>query len=560
MRSAKIVYIVAVCVVGAALSVAGRQISLPPLKFDDLLQGLKDTSRWPMYSGDFSAHRYSPLTQIAPANISRLTPQWTFQTDQSPFMTTGRSGGLQSVPLELDGVIYMSGALGRVFAIDARSGRQIWQYRRDMPADVSQSTTRGESRGLAIIGDRIFLGTIDSHMIALDIKTGKPVWDTMIEDYHKFFTVTSAPLIVRGGKVVVGTSGGDRGAYRFFIDAYDIESGKRLWRWYSVPGPDELGSETWPNAEAMEKGGGATWTVGTYDPELNLIYWGTGNPNGVPDTRLGDNLYTASLVALDADTGKLRWHYQVVPHDIHDYDATQIPVLADLTITGQRRKVVMLASKVGYLYVLDRRDGRFLTAHPLAESAKNWAEVTSDGTPVLKKDDGTTCLPDVHGAANYWPPSYDPLQNLFILTVHDVCEIFNLPQRGQVSAAPGSWTVGGAGYASLQAIDPVSGKKKWEYRYPPSDFGLTGVSPSRGGQGIGLSGGVTSTASHLVFTGDNEGNFIAFDSRTGKPLWHYQTGSPVWGAAPVTYLLDGKQHILIASGLTLTDFALLEAR
>jgi alcohol dehydrogenase (cytochrome c) len=559
MPIARMVRITALFAASAVLTAPAQQATPPSsgLKFDDLLAGLKDPSRWPMYSGDFTAQRHSPLTQITPANVSRLTPQWTFQTDQSPYMTTGRGGGLQSVPLELDGVIYMAGTMGRVFAIDARSGRQIWQYRRDLPPDVTQSTTRGESRGLAIMGNRIYLGTLDAHMIALDIKTGRVVWDTMMEDYRKFFTVTSAPLIIRGNKLITGTSGGDRGAYRFFIDAYDMDTGKRLWRWYAVPGPDEPGSETWPNAEAMSKGGGATWTIGTYDPELNLIYWGTGNPYGAPDTRIGDNLYTASLVALDGDTGKLKWYYQVVPHDLHDYDATQTPVLADMTLAGEPRKVVMLAEKVGYLYVLDRTNGKFLTAHPLSESSRNWAkEIAADGRPVLNKDDGTTCLPDIHGAANYWPPSFDPTQNLFILTVHEVCEIFNTPQEGQVSASPGSWTVGGAGYAALRAVDPLTGQQKWEYRFPPSDFGLTGVSPTRGGQGISLSGGVTSTASHLAFTGDNEGNFIAFDSQTGKPLWHYQSGSPFWGSAPITYMLDGKQHVLVAAGLTLTDFAL----
>jgi alcohol dehydrogenase (cytochrome c) len=564
MRIAGLGPIIILFGMGVLLPTSAQQRTPPPssgLNFDDLLAGLKDPSRWPMYSGDFTAQRHSPLTQITPANVNRLTSQWTFQTDLSPYMTTGRGGGLQSVPLEFDGVIYMAGPMGRVFAIDARSGRQIWQYRRDLPSDVAQSTTRGETRGLAILGNRIFVGTLDAHIIALDTKTGRVVWDTVMEDYHKFFTVTSAPLIVRGNQVITGTSGGDRGAYRFFIDAYDANTGKRLWRWYAVPGPGEPGSETWPNEEAMSKGGGATWTVGAYDPELNLIYWGTGNPYGAPDTRLGDNLYTASLVALDAGTGKLKWYYQIVPHDIHDYDATQTPVLADVTIAGQPRKVVMLAEKVGYLYVLDRANGKFLTAHPLSESSKNWAkEIAPDGRPVLNKDEGTSCLPDIHGAANYWPPSYDPMQNLFILTVHEVCEIFNLPQKGVVSASAGSWTVGGAGYAALRAVDPLSGQQKWEYRYPPSNFGLTGVSPTRAGQGISLSGGVTSTASNLVFSGDNEGNFIAFDSTTGKPLWHYQCGSPLWGSAPVTYMLDGRQHVVVSAGLTLMDFALSDLR
>lgn len=536
----------------AIASLAGQQALSPQVTLQDLRNGLKDPTRWLQYSGDYSAHRHSPLTQLTPANVGRLTAQWTFQTDQSPYMLTGRSGGL-GVPLALDGVLYFAGNNNRVWAIDERTGRQIWQYTRDMPADVASRTTRAITRGLAVLGNKLFLGTLDAHVITLDIKTGKVVWDTVMGDYTKFYTVTSAPLII-GDKVVIGISGADRGALRFFIDAYDVETGKRQWRFYTTPEPGEPGSETWPSAEAMSRGGGATWTIGSYDPELNLVYWGTGNPYGAGNARLGDNLYTGSIVALDGATGKLRWYYQVVPHDIHDYDVDVIPVLADLQIGGQPRKVVMIAPKTPYFIVLDRESGKFLKAHPLIDSAKNWGEVAPDGRPVIAKEDGTKCLPDIHGASNFWPPSFDPAQGLLFVTVHNVCTIFNLPQPGKVSGAPGTWTVGGAGYAALRAFDAVTGAVKWEYRYPPSDFGLTGVSQIRGG--IALSGGVTSTASGLIFTGDNEGNFIAFDSRTGKPLWHYQTGAPVWGSAAITYMLDGRQHVLVSAGLTLTDFAL----
>jgi alcohol dehydrogenase (cytochrome c) len=536
-----------------AVSVAGQQ-SAAPITVQDLHNGLKDPTRWLQYSGDWYAQRYSPLTQLTPSNVNRLMAQWTFQTDQSPYVLTGRSGGL-GVPLAVDGVLYFAGNNNRVWAIDGRTGRQIWQYNRDLPNEVSARTTRAITRGMAILGDRLFVGTLDAHMMALDMKTGRVVWDTAMEDWKKFYTVTSAPLVI-GDKVVVGISGGDRGAVRFFIDAYDVESGKRSWRFYTSPEPSEPGSETWPGAEAIAKAGGATWTIGSYDPDLNLVYWGTGNPNGPSGSRLGDNLYTASMVALDGATGKLRWYYQVVPHDIHDYDATVIPVLTDLRLDGQTRKVIMFAPKTPYAYVLDRATGKFLKAFPLVDGAKNWAEIGHDGKPLLTKEDGTKCLPDIHGASNFWPPSYDPAQGLFFVTVHNVCTIFNVTPPGEVSAAPGSWTIGGLGSAALRAFDPVTGAVKWEYKYPASDYGLTGVSQVRGG--IALSGGVTSTAGGLVFTGDNEGNFIAFDSKSGKPLWHYQVGAPVWGSAPITYMLDGRQHVLIAAGLTLTDFALPE--
>ena len=288
------------------------------------------------------------------------------------------------------------------------------------------------------------------------------------------------------------------------------------------------------------------------------MYWGTGNPSGPAAARPGDNLYTSSLIALDPDTGKLKWHYQTVPHDVHDYDADVIPVLADLTIAGQPRKVVLFAPKNGYLYVFDRATGKLLTAHPLTETATNWArKIAADGRPELVPEDGTHCMPDIHGATNFWPPSYDATRGLFFVTVHETCSIYNLnlPRPGEVSGAPGIWTIGGAGYAAVRAVDPISGSRRWEYRYPPSDFGVTAVSSPRAGYGMGQSGGVMTTASGLVFTGDNEGNFIAIDSRTGKPLWHFQTGAPIWGSAPMTYMLDGTQHVMIASGLTLFDFA-----
>ena len=546
-----------IAVLAMAVALAGQDIPSTGVTIRDLLNGLKDPTRWLTYSGDNTSQRHSPLTQITPANVNRLTAQWTFQTDLSPFMSTGRPGGLQSVPLVIDGVLYLAGIHNNVFAIDARSGRQIWRYQRDMPADVPSFTTRGVTRGLAVLGDKLFLGTLDAHMIALDIKTGKVVWDTLIEDYKKYFSVTSAPLVISSNKVITGIGGGDRGAYRFFIDAYDTQTGKRLWRFFTVPAPGEPGSETWTSGESVVRAGGATWTTGSYDPDLNLVYWGTGNPYGASESRLGDNLYTSSLVALDGDTGKLRWYYQVVPHDIHDYDADTIPVLADIRIAGQPRKVVLLAPKIGYLYVLDRTNGKFIAAYPMSEFAKNWArEIAPDGRPVTLPEDGTRCLPDLNGATNYWPPSYDASLGLFFVTMHDTCQVFNPGTPGQIAGVPGSWSAGGPGYAALRAFDPATGKQKWEYRFPPSIFGLTGVSPARIARGVGLAGGITTTASGLLFTGDSEGNFIAFDSRTGKSLWHYQTGSPVWGSAPVTYMFDGRQHVLIASGLTLTDFAL----
>jgi alcohol dehydrogenase (cytochrome c) len=521
----------------------------PGVTVQDLRDGLKDPSRWLMYAGDYTGQRHSPLNQLTPANVSHLAVQWTFQTDQY-----GLGRGIQSIPLALDGVLYFSGNNSHVYAIDPRSGRQIWQYAREMPSDVTRATDRAVNRGLGVLGDKLFLGTLDAHVVALDIKTGKQLWDTTVSDYHTGLTNTSAPLIV-GKKLILGLSGGDR-ANRCFLDAYDTDTGKRLWRFFPTPDPGQPGSETWSNNAAAALGG-ATWANGSYDPESNLLYWGTGNPYGAEAARLGDNLYTASLVALDADTGKLRWYYQVVPHDKHDYDAAVTPVLGDVTLDGAARKVVLFAPKVGYLYVFDRATGKLLAAHPVAETAQNWArEISPDGHPVLVQEDGTQCLPDAHGATNFWPPSYDQSNGLFFLTVHETCTIYNFPARGAVSPAPGSWIVGGAGYAAVRAVDPVSGEQRWEFRYPPSDFGVTAVTGPRAGYGMGQAGGLITTAGGLLFTGDNEGNFIALDERTGKPLWHFQTGAPVWGSAPMTYMLDGRQHVMVSSGLMLFDFAI----
>jgi alcohol dehydrogenase (cytochrome c) len=471
--------IVIVIFLAVTVVLAGQEISSTGLTIQDLRNGLKDPSRWVMYSGDYTSRRHSPLTQITPANVNRLIAQWTFQTDLSAFMSTGRPGGLQSVPLVIDGVLYFAGIHNNVFAIDARTGRQIWRYQHDMPADVPGLTTRGVTRGLAVLGNRLFLGTLDAHIIALDIKSGRLVWDTTIEDYKKFFSITSAPLVISNNKVITGIGGGDRSPSRFFIDAYDTETGKRVWRFYTIPAAGEPGSETWGTSQSVIRAGGATWTMGSYDPELNVVYWGTGNPYGASEARPGDNLYSSSIVALDGDTGKLRWHYQIVPHDIHDYDADSIPILADIRIAGQQRKTLLFAPKTGYLYVLDRTDGKFLAAYPVADFATNWAkEFAADGRPVLLPEDGTRCLPDINGAANYWPSSYDSALGLFFVTVHNTCQVFNPGTQGGIPGVPGSFSVGGPGYAALRGYDPATGKQKMGVPISSVDLRFNRCKPS----------------------------------------------------------------------------------
>jgi PQQ-dependent dehydrogenase (methanol/ethanol family) len=506
----------------------------------DLLDGFKNTSRWTMYSGDYTGRRHSPLTQITPQNVNRLTAQWAFQADT---IATGR--GFETTPLIIDGVIYLTGANGNAWAIDARTGRQFWRFRYPNAPDLTAGATYPVNRGFAALGDQLFMVTLDAHVLSLDMKTGAMIWNAVLEDYRNGYAATPAPLVVKD-KVIVGSSGGENPT-RGFIQAFDAKTGKKLWRFYTIPNPGEKGSETWPSPDAAMRGGAAAWVTGTYDPELNLVYYGTGNPN--PDyygeERKGDNLYTCSIVALDADSGQLKWYYQFTPHDTHDWDSNHVPVLADLTIGGTPRKVVMVANRNGFFYVLDRRDGALLLGKPF--TATTWArEIGRDGRPIVLNDGTKDCVPDQWGGTNFNPPSFDPALGLLFLNARDETCVTYVPVKPEIKVGQNS--VGGGvrrvadrvfDYGALRAIDPSTGNRKWELRY---------ATPS-------LSG-VMSTASGLVFAGDNEGNFMAVDARAGKPLWHYPTGASIWGAAATTYMLDGRQYVLIPSGTTLVAFAL----
>ncbi len=509
----------------------------------ELLAGLPvDGSRWLTFGGSYTNQRHSPLTQITPENVGRLAPQWVFQTD-----TAGR---FETTPLLRDNVLYVTGPLNVAWAIDARSGREIWRYRRELPDTGSLTACCGlVNKGFGVLGDRLFMTTLDAHLLALDMKTGAVVWDATLEDYTKGYASTIAPLVVKD-KVIVGVAGGEYGI-RGFIDAYDAKTGKQAWCFYTIPGPGEPGHDTWAG-DSWKTGGASVWVTGAYDPELNLLYYGIGNPG--PDyhseSRKGDNLYSDSIVALDADTGKLRWHYQFTPHDLHDWDATEVPVLADLTIGGQPRKVVMLANRNGFFYTLDRTDGKLLVAKPFVVTT--WAkEIGADGRPVLlpgniPDEKGSLTCPDVTGATNFWPPSFDPSQRLFFVNAREVCATYYAWRQEYV---PGERFTGGAGqrargpeyraYGALRALDPTTGEKRWEFEY---------ISPS--------TSGLLSTASGLIFSGDAEGNFLAIDARSGKFLWRFQMGSALHGTSAITYMLDGRQHVLVPAGTTLTSWAL----
>ena len=505
----------------------------------DLLEGLKDPTRWLTYSGTYDGQRHSPLTQITPENVDRLTAQWTFQT--------GQLGSFQTTPIVIDGVLYVTGFNNNAWAIDARSGRTIWRYRRNLPEDL-RLCCGAVNRGFAVLGDRLFMTTLDAHLVSLDMKTGTPLFDVELMDYKLGYSATVAPLVVKD-KVIVGVAGAEYGI-RGFIDAYDVNTGRRAWRFFTVAGPGDPGARTWPQGDSYQRGGGSIWVTGTYDPEQNLVFFGTGNPG--PDyygnAREGDNLYTASLVALDADTGERRWHYQFTPHDVHDWDSTQVPVLGELTINGQARKVVMFANRNGFFYTLDRVTGKVIVAKPFVETT--WAkEIDATGRPMLltghtPDEVGNKTCPDLGGGTNFMSPSFDPTTKLFFVTARETCAMYYAYDQ---KFKPGEQYTGGGqsrprdqrNFGALRAIDPTTGLIKWEFRY-------TSVSGS----------GVLTTASGVVFAGDGDGNIMAFDSRTGKNLWHYQLGFSMRATAGTTYMLDGRQYLLVPAGSMLTAFAL----
>jgi alcohol dehydrogenase (cytochrome c) len=504
--------------------------SLAQVTSDRLLNSSKEPQNWLLYSGDYAGHRYSALDQINAKNAAQLVPKWVYQT-----MAGGK---FETTPLVVDGVLYGTGPDDRAFALDARSGRPIWQYQRALPADVRPCCGR-VNRGFAILGDKVFMGTLDSHVIALDAKTGNVVWDVTAVDYTKGYSFTLAPLAIKG-MILVGISGGE-----YFIDAYDADTGERKWRFHTIPGPGEPGHDTW-EGDSWKIGGSPAWITGTYDPETNTSFWTTGNPS--PSNRgigrAGDNLYADSLLALDPDTGKLKWYFQFTRHDEHDYDATQVPVIID----DGDKKLIAQADRNGFFYVLDRATGKLISATAYAKVS--WSkERDSEGRPIPSQDasptpDGNRVCPGAAGATNWMSPTYDPQTKLFYVTAREQCDVF--------STAPQPYEAGHAYYGSayfpnedaspfwgaLRALDPHTGKLVWEWKHPSPTWS-----------------GVLSTAGGLVFTGDAEGNFIALDATTGKALWHFQCGASVY-ASPMSFAVDGKQYVAIAAGAALFTFSL----
>jgi alcohol dehydrogenase (cytochrome c) len=499
-----------------------------------LLNSSKEPQNWLTYSGDYAGHRFSALDQINKGNAHALAAKWVYQT-----LAADR---FETTPLVADGILYGTGPDNRAFALDARTGRPIWLYQRQLPTDIRPCCGR-VNRGVAILGNKVFMGTLDAHVVALDAKTGNVIWDVAAVDYRKGYSFTPAPLVVKN-LVIIGVSGGEYGI-RGFVDAYDADTGERKWRFYTVPGPGEPENESW-EAESWKIGGAPAWITGAYDPAYNQLFWTTGNPSpsNRGEGRAGDNLYSNTLLALDADTGKLKWHFQFTKHDEHDWDATEVPVMIDL---GEKHLIAQ-ANRNGFFYVLDRATGKAVSANSYGKVT--WSKgADAEGHPVAEKSstptlEGTRVCPGASGTTNWMSPTYDPQTKLFYVTAREQCDIF--------STAPQPYEEGHAYYGSayfpndeaepywgaLRAIDPVDGKIKWEFKH---------VSPTWSG--------VLSTAGGLVFSGDAEGNFIAFDAASGKPLWHFQMGASVY-AGPIAFAVDGKEYVAIAAGSALFTFGL----
>jgi alcohol dehydrogenase (cytochrome c) len=508
------------------------------VKQRDLLQK-QAAENWVSYNGDYTGRRYSGMTQITPANVSRMTAQWVFHTREP--------GPLEVTPVVVAGVMFVTSA-NDVFALDAKTGKQLWHHARAITQGLVDDAAAHHNRGVAILGTRIYMETDNTHLLCLDARSGNLLWDVLYATGNKNYGATSAPLIVHD-KVLVGTSGGDDGV-RGFLAAFDAQTGKEAWRFWTIPALGEKGSESWPGDMYMH-GGGTTWMPGTYDPDLNTLYWGTGNPSPDYDgsVRPGDDLYTSCLLALDPDTGRLKWYFQYSPHNLYDYDAVQTPVLVDATFKGSPRKLIVTANRNGFLYILDRTNGKFLLAKQFA-GLQTWAKgIDENGRPIsaglIPDEQGVRVCPAAGGATNWYSPSYNPAMHMFYFRSLDACSIFRSKtepfEEGHTYYSTGTrQEIGETSKGYINAFD----LNKLDFSWRNLQIGT-----ERGW------GGVMSTATGLVAFGDDAQNFVVLDGRTGKPLWHFNVGQMVH-ASPMSYAVSGKQYFSIAAGSDLFSFAL----
>lgn len=545
-RSIQVLFMYGLIMRSLAMVVAALLSSavLAQVSFDNLLHPEQTPDNWLSYSRSFDNQRHSSLDQINTGNVSALELQWVWQAHSLE--------KFEATPLVVDGVLYTVQAPNDVVALDAATGRIFWTYHHEPSA--ARTCCGRVNRGLAMLGDTLFMGTIDSHLLALDARSGTLLWDTVVADAGAQYSITMPPLVV-GDKVYIGVAGGDLGI-RGFVAAYEVHTGAELWKFHTIPAPGEPGNDTW-SGDSWQAGGAAIWNAGAYDAEANLIYFGTGNP--APDwdgrSRLGDNLYSDSVIALDADSGELKWHYQFTPHDELDYDSTQVPVLADIEWEGEPRKVMLWANRNGLMYVLDRLTGEFLLGKPYVEV--NWMDgFDANGRPqrvpgMVPSPEGTLIRPHVHGAINWAPPAYSPKSKLLYVAHWEQSGIIAI--EGQFPQAVGinarQTTMGDVtlepffnnneeAYGVIRAYDPHTLTQVWEFNLGNITWG-----------------GVLSTAGDVVFGGGKDGYFVALDARTGKLLWKAALGGQV-NAGPMTYAVNGKQYIAIAAGTALFTFAL----
>ena len=521
----------------------------------ELLAAADDNANWLMYGRTYNSQRFSPMKQINKDNVSRLAPVWTFQT--------GVLDGFECTPLVIDGIMYITTPWNYGFALDCKTGAQVWQphYQKSLPENMALCCD-AVNRGFAARGDKLYMATLDAHLVCLDRYTGAVEWDVPItvtgddgqvedEIYKLAYSATVAPLVVKD-KVIVGISGAEYGI-RGFIDAYDAETGERVWRFYTVPSADDKSEpaqnalQTWESDKSWMTGGGSAWVTGTYDPELNTLYWGVGNPspdfNG--DVRKGDNLYTCSIVALNPDDGTYKWHFQNSPHDVWDYDGVNTPVLVDIQRDGQTVKAIIQAHRNGYFYCLDRENGKFIYGKPFCEVT--WTDRSKGvdgldpetGRPFVSPDalpteEGVRVCPGAAGGKEWNPMAYHPETGLAYVPVINNCAIFESHKaffiKGQAYWGSTLNLVDNEASGALKAIDVKNGETKWtvETRSP-------------------MVAGVLATAGGLVFTGDAEGILTAYDAETGKDLWHFQCGSG-HHASPITYAVDGRQYLAVCVG------------
>ena len=511
-----------------------------PVTWERLVNAADEPHNWLMYNGTLDSQRFSRLDRIDRSNVADLELKWAHHIPQLDRAET--------TPLVVDGVMFITESPSNVTAVDAATGRPFWRYEHPLPDDLRICCGRN-NRGVAILDDLLFMSTLDAHLVAIDARTGSLVWNREVADHRGGYSKTAAPLVVKD-RIVTGIAGGEFGI-RGFLDAYDAGTGELEWRTYTIPGPDHPDNRTWAG-DSWRTGGSPTWITGSYDPELNLVYWGTGNPgpdwNG--EVRPGDNLYSDSVLALDGDTGEMSWYFQFTPHDIHDWDAIQIPVLADIELEGEPRQAMLWANRNGFYYTLDRATGEFLLGEAFAH--QTWAEgLDSNGRPIRRPNTspsrtGTLVAPIAGGATNWWSPAYSPRTGLLYVNAFDGEALFFIRDEEYVE---GDTYLGGGTetplpidhyHSAIRAIDPATGDVRWEFPMTPR---------SRAG--------VLATAGDLVFSASVDGYFYALDAENGAPLWQISLGGRV-NASPMSYAVGGRQFVTMTIGNTLYTFGLDE--